>query len=214
MSTQYSVSFHNQSGKNGKFCVFQVPAEAQQSNVMSLAWLVKQSNDDTDLDIDWTIDYSFVWSETGVLKPGVKFRASQTKPADPSKAALNAIHFSKPNEGYTFEPPMEGEVGEMGNLTIFTGPEIPKKKASVGIGMSGSGTFAVNAEPNYVVTFSPHPIYWVGFGNYEKGVVIDTQSMTKFKQITFEPNNYHLEITLDQTNSWTVTDLLQYNASK
>ncbi len=38
------------------------------------------------------------------------------------------------------------------------------------IGMSGNGTFAVTATPNYNFTFPPHPRYWVAFGTYQVGV--------------------------------------------
>lgn len=204
MGTGYSVSFHNRSGDDGKFCIFQKPAEANRDNVMSLAWLVHQVNDKTDIDIDWTIDYSFVWSETGVLKPGVRFKASEVRGADPLDVMSNVVHFAKPNESYKFVDPTTEEMCAPGQLSIFTGLEIPKNHASIGIGMSGEGVFAINAQPNAVTSFIVHPEYWVIFGNYQKGEVIDIQLMTKAQKIEFKSNQYNIDITLDSTNSWKI----------
>ncbi|MFW8642247.1 hypothetical protein ACOJBO_02920 [Rhizobium beringeri] len=51
--------------------------------------------------------------------------------------------------------------------------------------MAGSGTFAVQAAPNMTAVFTPHPNYWVMFGNFETGDVIDIEDVTGAVEVTY-----------------------------
>ena len=58
-------------------------------------------------------------------------------------------------------------------------------RTAVGVGMSGAGTFVVQAAPNMTAGFTPHPNYWVVFGNYETGQVMDIENVTGSVEATY-----------------------------
>jgi hypothetical protein len=187
---------------SGSACVYQQDPNIGVPNVMSLAWFAKAANPNTKLMFQWDITYNFVWSQTGVLIPGVIFWASETVNADLSQN--NKISFSYQNNAFTFKkPPTQGS--QIGTIYIEQDGTIPANTASVGVGMSGSGTFAVQAQPNVLATFTPHPEYWITFGNYHQGQVMDVGTITKAAKIDFPPNVYAMTATLKPDNTWLVT---------
>jgi rhizosphere induced protein len=70
--------------------------------------------------------------------------------------------------------------------------------------MSGNGTRVVPAEPNLAAVFTPHPEYWISFGSFVPGQVIDTQTMVNSDQVDFPVNVYQMTATLDSGNNWTL----------
>jgi hypothetical protein len=70
--------------------------------------------------------------------------------------------------------------------------------------MSGAGTFVVQAQPNINLTFTPHPTYWITFGNYTPGQVLDIGQITNKQQLEFAPNTYNLNVQLKNDNTWSV----------
>ncbi|WP_309112228.1 hypothetical protein [Saccharothrix sp.] len=219
--TQYTLRVVNDSTNLTDMCVYQQDPNIGAPNVMSLAWFTKPAYPTTTVVFRWTIDYSFIWSETGQLKPGVFFDASQIWPADPSiigvaseRKAGNQIGFSHPSEGaYTFTSTPTANA-QRGTLYIDENATIPLKEASVGIGMSGSGTFATQAQPNIHLSFTPHPTYWLTAGTYQQGEVLDVQSITNPVEIHFPPNVYSMTATLHEDNSWTVDQTSKSSALK
>lgn len=197
----YQLYFVNNSTMSGNACVYQQDPN-RMPNVMSLAWFTKAANPNTTLMFNWDIQYNFVWSQTGMLVPGVVFFASEKVNADLSQQ--NKIGFSYQNNAFTFQkPPVQGP--QAGTIFIEQDGTIPANTASVGIGMSGAGTFAVQAQPNVLATFTPHPEYWITFGNYQQGEVMDIGTITQKAQISFPPNVYVMTATLNADNTWKVT---------
>ena len=201
MSTQYTLKVVNNSTQSGSVCVYQRdPEQEKYANLYSLAWFSKKCHPGTTLTFRWILDYCFTWSETGELKPGVTFEASQSEDADPSDASKDAIGFSKTGGAYAFTTPLRP--GTPGELRIQTDGTIPINEASVGIGMSGNPALAVSAGPNLDYAFIPHPEYWIAFGDYEEGQVIDLNRVTETAKIVFPLNTYSLSITLQEDNTW------------
>lgn len=215
MSTQYSLTVTNNSELTGNFCVYQkAPNQSMYENLFSLAWFSKKCHPHTTVKFKWDLDYCFMWSECGRLTPGVIFEASERLAADPSSAAHNIIGFTKEYGAYKFAPaPVAGALGE---LRIVTDGTMPTGEAAVGIGMSGQAAFAVPATPNFSFSFIPHPEYWIAFGNFEEGDVIDINRVTRTAApITFRPNVYSLSINLQEDNTWSSpVSLNQRNAMK
>jgi len=206
MSNQYSIVFHNNSPENGSVCVFQQQPDLNIPSVMSLAWFTKYTNQGTSATFTWNINYDFVWSQTGVLVPGVTFVASQVMPADLSTSNEITLDY---NGGYRFTNLQAGPIP--GTLMVFQDSTLPANDASVGIGMSGNGTFVVQAEPNMTTKFTPHPQYWIALGNYNQGLVLDVESMTNIAQIKFLPNVYSMSATLNPDNTWAIEPIHSAN---
>ncbi len=181
--TKYSLTCMNNSQLSGSFAVFQkAPPSTIPGNVFSLAWFARPTAPGSQVTFSWGLDYSFVWSETGLLQPGINFAASQAVAADPDR--LNLVQLTKDKYGATTFGHANGN-GALGSLTIQQLSNVAPNKTSVGIGMSGSGTFAVQAAPNMTAVFTPHPNYWVVFGNYETGDVMDIQDVTEAVEVTY-----------------------------
>ena len=198
--TQYSVTVANNSVNTGAICIYQTSPDISDPRVMSLAWFSKVAHPKTKVQFDWGIDYSFVWDETGVLIPGVTFDASQTLPA--SLTSNNQVTLSYSAGAFEFEQQTTG--GKNGTLYITNDSSLPLNQASVGVGMSGAGTFVVQAQPNINLTFTPHPTYWITFGNYTPGQVLDVGQITNKQQLEFAPNTYSLNVQLKSDNTWSL----------
>jgi hypothetical protein len=217
--TQYTLRVVNNSTNFVDMCMYQQDPNIGVPNALSLAWFAKPAYPTTTVVFRWTVDYSFIWSETGTLIPGVYFDASQTWPADPSIVGTssetkpgNQIGFSHPSaNAYTFtSTPTPG--AQSGSLYVKEDPNIPLKRASVGIGMSGSGTFAVQSQPNLNLAFTPHPIYFLAAGTYTQGEVLDIGSVTNPTDIRFPAGVFSMTATLTENNTWRVDPTTRENA--
>lgn len=62
--------------------------------------------------------------------------------------------------------------------------------------MSGFGTSAVQAQPNMNLIFTPHPQYWIAFGSYSPGEVLDISHMNYPAQVVFPPSTYSMRAPL------------------
>ena len=199
MGTNYSLTVDHNGTELGDFCIYQT-LDDQVENILSLVWFKKSAHPGTRLKFDWTVDYSFAWDEKGELIPGVIFDASQIVPADPTDTTNNSIGFTKSGGAYKF-----GKVDvptSRGSLSIHCDGTIPANSASIGIGMSGNASFACVASPNLHYTFSPHPRYWIAFGSFKEGEVIDLNKMTRKQEIHYNVNEYDKHITLAGDNTW------------
>ncbi len=199
--TQYSLVVTNNSSAQWDFYVYQQQPGTPSPGVFSLAWFALPMAPTTTATFSWDISYNFVWSRTGNLQPGVVFTASQNWAADLQTA--NQVTFTDASGALTFANLSAG--GTQGSLTIVEDGTIPSNIASVGIGMSGYGTFAVQAQPNMSAIFTPTPEYWVAFGSQvQQGVVLETQ-VGDNAQIVFPANVYTMYATLGSNNLWTVS---------
>ena len=181
--TTYSLTCLNNSQLHGSFAVFQkAPPMTVPGNVFSLAWFARPAAPGSRVTFTWNLDYSFVWSETGLLQPGINFSATQVIGADPN--GQNLVQLTQDSWGATtFANP--SVTGALGSLTIQQLSNVVPNRTTVGIGMAGSGTFAVQAAPNMTAVFTPHPNYWVLFGNLETGDVIDVEDVTGAVEVTY-----------------------------
>jgi len=210
MATLYSLTVINQSPNLGDFCVYQTAPDMSDPNILSLAWFAKKAQPTTKVKFTWTLDYSFIWSETGTLVPGVMFDASQVWAADLS--TKNQVTLTNDGGAFTFENLQAGP--KPGTLYIKQDASIPFNSVAVGIGMSGAGTFVTQAQPNYTSMFSPHPKYWVTFGNFEQGEVLDTTNIVSDSaEIDFPVNVYSMTAILQADNTWKVMPTSEVNAA-
>eukprot|EP00727_Mastigamoeba_balamuthi_P005066 m51a1_g14558 hypothetical protein (206) ;mRNA; r:1024038-1024655 len=198
--TKYTVRFTNGSVTTKSFCMFQT-APSDQPNIKSLAWFSQAVAPQVVGTFEWSVDYSFVWSQTKELKKGVTFYAAQTVPADPV-GSDNLITFGLNGSGaFQFSDQRPGT--KPGALTVHCDGTVPALTAAVGIGMSGSGTFAVQAEPNMDVSFLPHPSYWLCTADWKQGEVVDVEWVTQSIKIEYPYKMTTATVTLGQDNKWT-----------
>jgi rhizosphere induced protein len=202
--TEYTLIFKNESSNTADACVYQHDPDMEAYDIMTLAWFAKGAAPTTTLTFNWTIDYCFVWSEQGNLGHGVVFEASQIWDADPSGKNSVTLKLSEegPEDVYTFTGLRTS--GENGNLYIWGDKTLPVKQAVVGIGMSGAATHVQKAQPNWEWVYTPKPIYWITFGNFEPGEVLDVESISNKLRVHFERGVYSMTVVLHKDNTWSV----------
>jgi rhizosphere induced protein len=194
---QYTVTATNNSDNFGSFCLFQNREDSGPS-AATLAWLVEPAYPSTRVRFEWSPDFCFVWGPTGQLMPGVIFFAAETIPAQLD--AKNQITLDYQG-AFLFQNPTNGQSG---SLTITDTARVPMGQASVGIGMSGKATLVVPAMPNMNNAFTPHPKFWIAFGEFKRGQVLDVESLGNTAEIVFPPNVYNMSATLNPDNTWSI----------
>ena len=205
MST-YQLNVLNNANSAWNFYVYQQPPE--NTSDLTLAWFTSPFKIPVGAgtDFSWDINYQFMWSSTGIVRPGITFKAFGKKDCDPDTANTTAFTFQ--NNTPDFSEPVLG--GSKGTLYINDGGQVPVNVFAVGVGMSGAGTFCVNAEPNLIHEFTPTPTYYIAAINeVEQGEVMDIKTITMTAQVQFPPNVFTMTATLQPDNTWTITQGLQ-----
>ena len=197
---KYSVTFRNETSNFGNVCIYQANPYLGY-DVMSLAWFVKPTHPTTEVTFTWDVNYGFIWDETGEIVPGVIFNAAQVWAADLEQN--NKVTFSMVNNAYTFSDLSKGSVA--GALEIYEDSTIPIYRASVGIAMSGAGIFVKQARPNMNLLFKPNPEYWITFGNFEPGEILNISEITNAQRIEFNPGVFSVNVTLNMDYTWSIT---------
>lgn len=202
--TQYSLTFLNKSSLFGHFCVYlKDPRQEIDPNLFTLAWLVRPCHKDTKTVFTWNIEYGLTWTEVGTLAEGkVDFTSSETKILDPSNIADNALGITKENGAYRFTH--DAKSYPKGTLGVRSDETIPVSGLTLGITLSGQPAFAMPATPNFSFCFEPHLEYWVAFGNFTPGTVIDVNTVSSTTQVCFPYGEYDRTITFNEDNTWTV----------
>lgn len=202
MDLTYSVTFINHSNNLWDICIYQKDDNIGVPNVFSLAWLTSRSHPGDHHEFNWNLDYNFVWADTGELAPGVCFVADQSLSADLSTS--NQITFTQTRDScYTFCNQTKGPGS--GSLFITEDSTITTKRVAVGIGMNGIGTFVIGAQPNNNLIFTPQPEFWICFGDFEQGQVLDLRYMNNAAQIKFADHIYAKTVILNADNTWTIS---------
>lgn len=200
MSDKYTLNVQNNSTQTGSFCIFQDSPDINLPGITTLAWMAKAAHPSTLLEFEWGIDYSFVWARAVDLKPGTVVKTSQSWEAD--LRIKNKVQFDYINGAYTFSNQTQST--HPSSLYINNSHRINSKEAAVGIGMSGKGTFLVPAEPNMNVIMTPKPQYWLTFGDYKEGEVLDISKITgKSIKLDYKGKNA-LNVELTSDNNWKV----------
>ena len=200
MGYTYSVTITNHSSHPDYFMLFQNDPTSWDKNAMSLAWFAKYSNPapNSRVKFSWTVDWGFSWAEIGELKPGILFEASDSVLTSPSSNQITLTY----NGAYDFQSQQAG--ADPSRLYLREDGSIPlKSAAAVGVTMSGSTVYAAQARPNANLTFSPHPSYFLAYGNYAPGDVIDVSSVNNPLELRYETGVYALTTTLNKDDSWT-----------
>lgn len=197
---KFTLIFANNSTQFGSVCLFQTDPTAADPNIMALAWLTKAAFPTTRVAITWTSDYDFFWSETGSLATGVSVESSQAWPVNPQQA--NHVTFTHENAAYTFTDPKLDQSHP--GLIIDETSAVPPGVARVGIAMAGAPVLLVKAQPNMTLMFSPHPKYWIAFGDYHQGQAIEFGAISNKAEVVFPPGIYTMNVTLNPDNTFTV----------
>jgi hypothetical protein len=195
---EYSLNLVNESTQPWIFYVYQTLPRVP-PGIFSLAWFASpyMIRVGDQITFRWEKDYNFVWSNTGMLVPGVTFDPNGSRPCSPD--GDNTTTFSlDPAPGLS--APVAGPPGA---LVIRDAGDVPSYRFSVGIGMSGQGTFAVQAGANLTHSFTPTPSYWIAAGaNVRLGTVLSLEEITQKAEVEFPA--LAMKGTLGSDHKWTI----------
>jgi hypothetical protein len=201
--TPYTLTLKNGSSQAWTFYVYQ-KLPSLSPDIFSLAWFASPFviTPNNRITFNWQIIYNFVWGATGTVRPGVTFNAGGEIDGDP--AGANTTNFSTspgPNLSDAVQAPPSG------SLVIKDAANVPNQTFSVGIGMSGTGTYVVQAGANLTHLFTPTPSYWVAAGTgIQVGTVLDIKTVTQTAEAKFPVNQFNRIGTLGQDNTWSFTN--------
>ena len=200
MSDKYILNVKNNSTQSGSFCIYQEAPDINLPGITTLAWLAKPAHPSTLLEFEWYLQYCFVWSKTTDLRPGTIVKSSQAW--DANLSTLNHVNFDYAGGAYTFKDPSQGDYE--GNLYVDQSKRVVSNDASVGIGMSGKGAFVVPSQPNMKVIMTPKPTYWLLFGDFDEGEILDVTQVTENAVKLQYKGTKVLNVEFTGNNTWSV----------
>lgn len=198
----YTVNVTNNSTQFQDLVLYQRLGDGGVPNGISLAWLTAPAHPGTTTTFTWKPEYSFEWSRTSQLRPGVVFRSEQSRPADPDLLNQNFAVFDSRGGTLGFIDTQRSSAP--GTLAISVESSVPPDTAAIGWGMAGEPFAAVPAYPNYSVVLTPHPEYWIVAGTYQKGEVLDLEEIGRTAELPFQ-DRFTLNAVLDSTGNWTIS---------
>ncbi|MEO1259238.1 MAG: protein RhiA [Bacteroidota bacterium] len=198
----YTLRCTNKSTAPWVFYVYQ-KMPSQPSEIFSLAWFASpyRIGPNDQITFSWSIDYSFVWGNSGILQPGVNYDASGSQPA--SIQGTNQTTFSTDDGFPHLSTPTTG--GQAGSLTVNQAGNVPNNVFATGIGMSGQGTFVQQALANTQQVYTPTPEYWIAAATQMQIGVVLAQTVSQTAKVTFPPSVFTMYATLDQNNTWSIS---------
>lgn len=201
MAQEYVLNFKNGTQDTGNVCVFQKPP-ADTPEWKMLAWFAKQTHGGVIDGFKWDIQYGFMWCEVAQLNPQVLCTASQNLPCNLN--TTNQITLEHDTSSYYLDKQTEGPTP--GTMQIEISPKVPNDMVSSGVTMSGNGCFAMESHPNGTQYFTPHPTYWIVFGDMQETMVMSESWVSKSAEVQFPPNVFTMYALLGEDYKWKISD--------
>jgi len=193
----HSVVFVNQSNNEGDVCLFQTLKQPV-AGTSSLVWLARHVMKTTTQTFQWSGVPCFVWSNSASsLDSGVIVIGSQAWPAGLSEN--NRVTLTYTGNSYTFENLSTGTPA--GTMTLQQSSTVPAGLAVAGIGMDSYATVVATTQPNVSLQFVPDPRYWISFGTFTRGQVVDPSAIVSC-EIVFPANVLSMTAIYTTENTW------------
>lgn len=196
----YKLKVKNNSENFGNFCVYQMDPVQKVDDIMSLVWMTKSAQPQNNTVFNWATDYSFSWADNGELMPGTIFKASEVKSINLDVEAKTASTlFTDQEQAYRFK--QTDQLVPAGKLGILTDAILPEKSCAIGIHMDKNPAFALEAKPDLNYTFKPNPQYWIVYGDFKEGEVIDPSKLSGALPLDLSEDKSSCTVTLQKDGS-------------
>lgn len=195
--SQYSVTIQNNSVHSSYFMIFQNDPAQWDPDAMAVAWFSKYSNPNQTVKFSWDVEWGFSWADIGTIQPGIRYEESECYEPKNGRTKVTLDY----NGAYQFVDKVVGR--DPARLYLEQSRNIPiRSSASVGVTMSGKPVYVTQARPNNSLTFSPHPSYFLAYGTYQEGTVIDVSTVNNILELRFPTDVFNLTTTLNADDSW------------
>ena len=212
MSTTYRLRVTNNSNAFEQFAVYQNDPDLGVPNAMVMAWFVKGAHPGQSLYFEWSLDYSIMWSESGITgSPGnaVKFRVGQEVLCDPSDTDRNGLELTFDDDVPLLRPAKFAlGTARPGSVYVNELSTLPDSGVGlIGLAISGRPAYAAPAARNRLEVFSPHPNYWISAGTFEAGVALDAEEISAHaQQVQYANGVYDMSVDFDRGREWSVRE--------
>lgn len=189
-----TLIFENQSSLTSHLCVYQSPPKTSPSEAMTVAWFcqpfpAKLKEGKSQVILNWIEpeNYDFIWLQKGQLTSDISFTVSQILPAE--RKTKNEVTLTQSSlDVYSFTQQKQGSKPNI--LVVHQDQTITSHQVFVGISMAGNATALVQALPNVTTTFevSQNPEYWIFWGNYKTGQILNINQINNKEKIEFKGN--------------------------
>lgn len=206
MSLEYKVTCQNNSELTGAFCIFQTLRHQEPvltAQARSLSWLTKKVHSRTGTQFIWTDNLFFVWGEYAAYE--VIHTASKLK-ADMDNPNRRSALLSYQDGAYILKYSNRADADE-GKLLIHADDTVRNNEVVVGIGnfvnvsSCSVGAIVYDTLKNFNYPIQPVVDYYVTFGNYKSGQIIDLSDIvTPVKKIPFTPDKLSFKATMRKDN--------------
>ena len=204
MPTTYELTVTNNSELTSpKFAVFAKLPTSSSYETLHLAWLIQQINEANSYTFTWDISWGLAWASHGAAA-GYQWQGGGRLPADPNSSSESLAEFAY-NGDFQLTPSVGPADGQ--TLKVVDHPTVPlpsDKPSSVAVTLDGSEVCATNAGPNLTHTFTLHPTYYIDAGDYTKGQMVDSATVSSFQTLEYSGGNTTLAVTFNRDNTWTV----------
>ena len=197
----YTLRFVNASSIHGTVCIFQTLHGTQLQKFYSIAWLTKEVESTTEVQFGWPLEYGFVSAPDTQLEPGSVVSNCSFLPAKPG----SAVTYSCEETTGEFRHLRDGSPC---NLTLYQEASVPPMTRAVGIGMAQSPTILTPALPNFIATLFLPCDYWIVFGRFKEGEVLDVADLSNRAALNFAKGGGSLEAKLNPDFTWTIKPAL------
>ncbi|MNW28528.1 hypothetical protein D3C74_53570 [compost metagenome] len=196
--TTYSVKIKNNGTHPGSFALYKEDPDMMNPDTLILAWLAEPSANGQETTISWTVDYSFYWTKVKSPEPGTTISSTASKDGD--LKSNNSIGFSK-LQGGTYVLSETSSAGHQNILYVHQDETIEvDDNAFIGILIDNQPVIAKRAQPSTITEFTPHPTYYLIYGDIEQGAVIDVSEYSdQALKITFDSVTEH-NVVLNERN--------------
>ena len=172
-------------------------------NPMTVAWLVQPCAPGNTVVFNWSIAYSVMWSQTGNLAPGASFVTYGSANVDPSQGDIQKFGLLGP--AYSFLGPYASK-GNPGTVGIACDGTVQNNQVSLALGMANKPVFACAAQPNINITFTPKPKYYLAFGQFQQGQIVDVATMSNSIELNYQAKGtYSFTAAIDAFNTWSLS---------
>jgi len=201
MAGLYALRLTNNSPLGGNMCLYQRhPGQETASDLYSLAWQCQNCPPGSTITFSWALEFGFAWAATGPLGPGAFFEPTQVIGADPGVSGKRSVLFHNSDHGYDLEP--GATKPEAGFLNLQTDASVPQNQVAVALTVSGRPAFVRPAGPNLGFTFQPEPQYWVAFGPFEAGQILDFEEIMLTTEILFPAGKRSAQAAFQRDCTW------------
>lgn len=212
MSTTYRLRVTNNSNTFEQFAVYQNDPDLGVPNAMVMAWFVKGAHPGQNLYFEWSLDYSIMWSESGLTgSPGnaVKFEIGQELRCDPADTDRNGVELTF-DDNVPLLRTAKFALGTPRTGSIYVNELSTLPDAGVGLiglAIGGRPAYAAPAARNRLEVFTPHPNYWISAGTFQAGVALDAEEIsTHAQEIQYAGGVYDMTVDFDRGREWSVSE--------